>query len=66
MSENSSTESMTVVEAKTEFKNGRITINDASSVEPSLNGFKATFLCSDGHFIVSEQVVETEVEDKAT
>jgi len=60
-----STESMTVAEAKEKYRNGDLTTDDASVTERiSSNGSDATFICSDGYFVIAERIVETEIEDQ--
>jgi len=60
-----STESMTVEKAKRQYRNGDLTTDDASVTEPNgSNGFDTTFICSNGYFVVTERIVETEIEDQ--
>lgn len=60
-----STESMTVVEAKEQYRNGDLTTDDGGVTEPNgSNGFDTTIICSNGYFVVTEQIVETEIEDQ--
>jgi hypothetical protein len=60
-----STESMTVAEAKEKYRNGDLTTDDASVTERiSSNGSDATFICSDGYFVIAERIVETKIEDQ--
>ena len=61
MSTEASTESMSVETAKEKFLNGKLTGDDASSIEPDSNGHDMTFLCEDGYFVVTQRVVETNV-----
>lgn len=62
--ESSSTEGMTVAEAKEKYRNNDLTIGDASTAEKiSSNGVDYTFICSDGYFVVAERIVETQIEE---
>lgn len=60
-----STESMTVANAKQEYQNGDLTTDDASVAEKvSSNGVDYTFICANGYFVVAKRIVETNIEDQ--